>query len=175
MNDLDDDSIDIIFSNVKRVKDIRSFIMINKRFNERYKDKIDKYRLKVYANKDYPLFYEYLQKYTYTKEFMDEVIARVFMNIPKMRPSPVVEMYDLRYIFELMFKGYALNGSEIKDFNFHFYIHFYDKIKDCLDQDRKKTLEKIEKCSYLFSLKQNPKIKHNSRNSDDFIWISLNK
>ena len=50
-----------------------------------------------------------------------------------------------------------------------------DKIKDCLDQDRAKTLAKIEKCSYLFSLKQNPKIKYNHRNSEDFIWISLYK
>ena len=57
MNELNDDNVDIIFSNVKRVKDIRSFIMINKRLNERYRDKIDKYRLKVYANKDYPLLY----------------------------------------------------------------------------------------------------------------------
>ena len=130
---------------------------------------------KVYTNKDYPLFYEYLQKYSYKKEFMDEVIARTFMNIPKIWASRAVEMYDLRYIFELMFKGYALNRDEIKDLNRHFYNHFYQKIRDCLDPDRSKTLSNIEKCSYLFSLKQDPRMKHNHRNSEDFIWISIYK
>ena len=175
MNELNDDLLDLIFLSVTIVKDIRSFISVNKRMNIRYKDEIEKYKLKIYVNQDYLSFYEYLYRYSYGESFMDQIIAKAFMNIPKIWPSPVVEMYDLRYIFELMCKGYALESEEIKNYNIHFYIHFYHKIKECLDSDRKKTIQNIEKDSYLFSLKQDPKIKSSSKNGSNFQWISIHK
>ena len=174
MNELNNDILDSIFLFLTQIKDIRSFIEVNKGINARYKDKIEKYKIKLYANKDYLLFYKYLNQYQYDKEFMSQLIARVFMNVPKFRPSPAVEMYDLRYIFELMFKGYALDKDQVKDYNVHLYIHFYHKIMDCLDVDRQKTIQKIEKSSYLFSLKQNPKI-NKIKNNTNFKWISIRK
>ena len=72
------------------------------------KDEIEKFKLKIYVNQDYLSFYEYLYRYSYGESFMDQIIAKAFMNIPKIWPSPVVEMYDLRYIFELIQNNFSL-------------------------------------------------------------------
>jgi len=100
---------------------------------------------------------------------MNKIIIKAFMNIPKIKPSLVVEMYDLRYIFELIYNNYNIKDEDIKRYNPHFYIHFYKKIKNCIiNNDRKLTLERIENDSYLYSLKQN-KFKNNKE------WITIQK
>ena len=175
MNELNQDVLDSIFLYLKNIRDIRSFIGINKRLNERYKTEIIKYKIKLYTNTDYLLFYDFLNRYQYEPEFIDEVIAKAFICVPKFWPSAVVEMYDLRFIFELMFQGYALNKEQIKNYNPHLYIHFYNKIRECLDSNRSKTLENIEQSSYLFSLRQNPRIKQTMKNGPNFTWISILK
>ena len=58
MNELSDDILDSIFLCIKEIKDIRSFIGVNKRFNEGYKDRINKYKIFLFINKDYLNFYK---------------------------------------------------------------------------------------------------------------------
>ena len=169
MNELSDDILDSIFLCIKEIKDIRSFIGVNKRFNERYKERINKYKLILYVNQDYLNFYEILHKNNYTRDrnYIEKIIVKAFMNIPTIRYK-VVDFYDLRYVFELMFLGYGLQSEDIKLYNIHFYIHFYDKIKKCLKFNREDTLNEIEKSSYLFTLKQ-------SSNKIGKSWASLIK
>ncbi len=169
MNELSDDILDSIFLCIKEIKDIRSFIGVNKRFNERYKERINKYKLILYVNQDYLNFYEILHKNNYTRDrnYIEKIIVKAFMNIPTIRYK-VVDFYDLRYVFELMFLGYGLQSEDIKLYNIHFYIHFYDKIKKCLKFNREDTLNEIEKSSYLFTLKQ-------SSNKIGKTWVSLIK
>ena len=169
MNELSDDILDTIFLCIKEMKDIRSFIGVNKRFNERYKERINKYKLILYVNQDYLNFYEILHKNNYTRDrnYIEKIIVKAFMNIPTIRYK-VVDFYDLRYVFELMFLGYGLQSEDIKLYNIHFYIHFYDKIKKCLKFNREDTLNEIEKSSYLFTLKQ-------SSNKIGKTWVSLIK
>ena len=151
------------------------FIKTNKFLYENFKKEIQKYKLKSYANKDYINFYYTLKDNTYDdhyeKIYMNEIIARCFMYIPNIWASQNCGVYDLRFIFELMFKGYD-PGKEVKRYNVHFYIHFYKRIKDCLSDSREETLAKIETDSYLFSLKQNPKFR-TDRNGKDFKWHLL--
>ena len=88
------------------------------------------------------------------------IIAKSFINIPRIKPTSVIEMYDLRFIFELLYNGYCPSNDEIKRLNIHFYIHFYSKLKNCIIlNDRELTIKNIEKDSYLFSLKQKPRLK----------------
>ena len=90
------------------------------------------------------------------------------MNIPIIKDSKAYGIYDLRYIFELLYAGYEIKTDDIKIYNVHFYIHFYDKIMKCIVyNNREKTIKNIEKCSYLTSLKQNPKFKKQKN------WISI--
>ena len=105
---------------------------------------------------------------------MNKIIIKSFMNIPQVWNSSVSCMYDLRYIFELIYKGYGLETDDIKIYNLHFYIHFYKKIIDCIENDREKTIKNIEKCPYLFTLKQNPKFR-TTKNGLNFKWISIVK
>ena len=167
MNELSDDILDTIFLCIKEMKDIRSFIGVNKRFNERYKEKIEKYKIFLFINKDYLNFYKVLHENNYSDEYMNLIVVKAFMNIPTVRYK-VVDFYDLRYVFELMFLGYGLHSNNIKLYNIHFYIHFYHKIKKCLKENREDTLYEIEKSSYLFTLKQ-------SSNKIGDSWVSLIK
>tara|TARA_Y100001970_G_C14143233_1_gene808372 strand:+ start:826 stop:1341 length:516 start_codon:yes stop_codon:yes gene_type:complete len=170
MNILSFDTIDIIFDYLDpKLK--YYFTLLNHLFYEHFNIKIQKYKLLNYINKDYLNFYKTLNENNYTTDiqFIDKVIAKTFMNIPTIRPSKVVEMYDLRFVFELIFNGYCPNDSDIKLYNVHFYIHFYQRIKQCIVNNRQVTINNIEKDSYLFSLKQNSKFK------DDSNWISIYK
>ena len=83
-------------------------------------------------------------------------------------------MYDLRFIFELLYNGYCPTKDEIKRLNIHFYIHFFSKIKDSIIlNNRKLTIDNIERDSYLFSLKQEPKIKEEIKK--EINWVSIHK
>ena len=143
------------------VNDKSSFSQLNRFFYDNFNPEIQKYQLINYVNKDYLKFYQTLNENNYENDikYIDKVIAKTFMNIPTIKPSMVVEMYDLRYAFELIYNGYCPNDSDIRTYNIHFYIHFYKKIKNCIVNNRKLTIKNIEKNSYLFSLKQAPKFK----------------
>lgn len=171
---LNKDILEIIFIKLP-IRERIEFIKTNKFFYENFKKEIQKYKLILYANKDYVNFYHTLNDYKYEdyyeKLYMDKIIARCFMYIPNVWQSRVCCLYDMRFIFELMFKGYD-PGEGVKKYKSHFYIHFYKRIKDCISEDREETLEKIEKDSYLFSLKKNPKFR-TDRNGKDFQWHSL--
>ena len=168
------DILELIFINLP-IRERIKFIETNKFFYENFKKEIQKYKLILYANKDYVNFYHTLNDYKYEdyyeKIYMNKIIARCFMYIPNVWATQTCGMYDLRFIFELIFNGYDLE-KEVKKYNIHFYIHFYKRIKDCLSNSREKTLLEIEKDSYLFSLKRYPKFR-TDRNGENFQWHSL--
>lgn len=168
------DILEIIFINLP-IRERIKFIKTNKFIYENFKKEIQKYKLILYANKDYVNFYHTLTENTYNdyyeKMYIDRVIVRCFVCIPHIWASYTCGMYDMRFIFELMFEGYDI-AKEVKKYNVHFYIHFYKRIKDCLSDTREKTLLKIENDAYLFSLKKNPPFR-TDRNGKDFQWQSL--
>lgn len=137
---------------------------------------IQKYKLLFYLNNDYNQFYILLNNYNYSEEeqLMNKIIARAFMRIPNIEMSLVCSMYDLRFIFELMFHGYGRNKNEIKRIcSPHFYIHFYPKLNSLITCDRKETLDRIEKSPYLFSLKQKPSFTNSIKKRKNFKWDSI--
>ena len=171
------DNIDILYNiyiNLP-IRERIEFIKTNKFLYENFKKGIQKYKLKSYANKDYVNFYYTLKDNTYEdyyeKIYMNKIITKCFMCIPVIQALHSCGMYDLRFIFELIFNGYDPE-KEVKKYNVHFHIHLYERIKDCLSDSREETLAKIETDSYLFSLKQNPKFSK-KRNIKDFQWHSL--
>lgn len=168
------DILEIIYNNLP-IKERLKFIRTNKFFYNNFKKETRKYKLKLYLNKDYEKFYHTLKdnKYEdyYEKIYINEIITKCFMCIPNVWASHTCGMYDLRFIFELIFNGYDPE-KEVREYNIHFHIHFYERIKDCLSETRNETLEKIEKDSYLFSLKKNPKFR-TDRNGPNFQWKSL--
>jgi hypothetical protein len=182
MNNLNDEIIIKIMNNLEYVKNRYSLSLVNKEYNSLITPEIEKYKLIKYLNNDYLKFYEELNKNEFDfrnkcdLNFMNKVITRSFMNIPTIQSSRICSMYDLRYVFEFMYNGYDLETDDIKIYNSHFYIHFYEKIKKCIIHDnRDKTINNIEKCSYLFSLKQNPNFHSSILSKQDFKWISIQK
>ena len=164
------DIIYLIYDNIN-YKDKYNFFLIIKDLYNLLKDDYVKFKLIKYVNNDYLNYYNLLTNHNYKndQDFMNLITVKAFMNIPKLKPSLAVEMYDLRYVFELIYKNYCLNDKDIKRYNPHFYIHFYKKIKNCIVIDnRELTLSNINKDSYLYSLKQN-KFKNNKD------WVSIQK
>ena len=167
MNTLSEDILLKIF-NSSTIEDKRKLCELNKDFNKLFNPLLQKYKLILFLNNDYLQFYRYLNTYDYSKEYeyMNKIIIKSFMNIPIIKPSKVCCMYDFRFIFELMYNRYRIETDDIKIYNIHFFIHFYQKILNCIGKDRKETIENIEECNYLVSLKQNPKFK-------DLKWTSI--
>jgi len=174
MNSLSDDVLLEIF-NFCEVKEKKKLCEVNKFFYELFTPRIQKYKLITFLNQDYLQFYNCLNNYDYSDEitYMEKVIVRSFMTIPTVWASHSCGMYDLRFIFELMYKGYDIETDDIKIYNLHFYIHFYSRIKQCIANTRKETLSNIDKCAYLFSLRKNPKFRKTIKNGPEFEWVSL--
>ena len=171
---LSDDILLEIFT-LCEVKDKKKLCEVNKFFYELLTPKLQKYKLITFLNQDYLQFYKFLNEYDYSGDitYMEKVIVRSFMTIPTVWASHICGMYDLRFIFELMYKGYDIKTEDIKIYNLHFYIHFYSRIKKCIANTRKETLSNIDKCAYLFSLRKNPKFRKTSKNGPEFEWVSL--
>lgn len=178
MNKLNNDIIILIYDKLN-ISDKNNFIKINKLYYDLLISDFKKYKIMLYVNNDYLEFYNYITNYEYNKLnekiFINKVIIKAFMNIPHLWLSNYLCLYDLRYVFEILYNKYKIESSDIKIYNAHFYIHFYQKILNCLDDTREKTLENINKTSYLTSLKQNLCIKKNKRNGENFKWVSIKK
>lgn len=158
------------------IKDSYNLLFVNKNISNIISKEIHKYKILFYLNNDYTKFYEMLNMYNYSQEekIMDKIIIRSFMRIPNIDMSLVCAMYDLRFIFELMFMGFGRNKEIIKNIcSPHFYIHFYHKLNSIISSDRKETINRIEKSHYLFSLKQNPTFTTLIKQREDFKWESL--
>ena len=162
--------------NIENISDKKNFMIINKEYYKILKKQIEKYKIIKYLNNNYSNFNKILTenhydfRYKSDIDILSKVIVKSFMNIPIINDSKVYGIYDLRYIFELLYAGYEIKTDDIKIYNIHFYIHFYDKIMKCIVyNNREKTIENIERCPYLTSLKQNPKFKNHDK------WTTIKK
>ena len=175
MDELSNDILLLIFDSLYEIKDKKTMTELNKFYNYLLSPSLRKFKLIKYLNNDYLKFYECLNSNNYSRDiiFMGKVVIKSFMNIPTIWVRRSCSMYDLRFIFELMMKGYGLDTNDIKIYNLHFYIHFYSRIKKCIANTRKETLSNIDKCAYLFSLRKNPKFRKTSKNGPEFEWVSL--
>lgn len=178
LNKLNDEIIIEIFYQLKTVNDKKNFVLTNKENYKILNKLLHKYRLIKYLNNDYSKFYEIIKnnqfnlKYECDLNLIDKIIIRSFMYIPVLNASRTFGFYDFRFIFELLYAGFRVETNNVKIYNIHFYTHFYSKIIKCIVfNDRKKTLENIEKCPYLLSLKKNNNFK-DKFNKD---WISIHK
>ena len=171
-----EDIFDIIFSHIEKIEDLINYSLVNKTFYEKYHKDLQKYKLKLCINKDYRETYHLLDKYEYDiqSEYMKEVIKKSIKTIPNIWKNNIAALYDMRYIFEIMYR-YELEDEVIKNLNIHFFIHFYKIIKSCIVRgERRITINNINKSSILTSLKRNFKIKENRHSSvNDSDWIYL--
>jgi transcriptional regulator with PAS, ATPase and Fis domain len=189
MDEISDEISINIYEKIYKVKDKHNMIQVNKYFNNLFQDDFNKYYVKKLLNTDYLEFYKYLNKYDYEMDFLNKLLINATEDIHTVWSQNVTkrciwsqnvsryESYDLRYIFELMYKGCILKdnietmyqGSIIKVnitsymVNKHinnntrnFYKNFYKHIlQSIVYNDRQATLFNIEHSSVMISaLKQ---------------------
>ena len=129
------------------------FTQCNKYLYENYNKEYHKYKIYNSINNDYISFYKLLQRYKYTNNEYND-----FLRI-SLKDTPIIGralgFYDMRFIFELMFinQDHSIDTEEICLLNSHFFIHFYERLLNCICHDRNKTKENINHSQYLHSLK----------------------
>lgn len=150
------DIIDLLLNQLN-LKNKINFIKSNKFIYHNFIKLYEKYKIYLFINNDYLIFYNYLKNNDYSINDLNDFIKISIRNIPIVYKNNICGFYDLKYIFELFYinQNNLLSDSEIKNINLHFYIHFYEKIKNILNNDRNICIQNIEKTKYLISLHQN--------------------
>ena len=161
--------VNIILENITEYKDKNNFILINKYLYKTYNKKIKFYRLEIYLNNDYIKFYKLLNKYNYEEdiEYLNKILNLSVNNINNIWENDYMGYFDLRYIFELIYKfNDVIKYINIKNISLKYLINI---LNSCIVKNRCKTIENIEK-SILSSLKNdfNPISKKNN-----IEWIKL--
>ena len=148
------DIIDNII-NILNPKNKIIFICSNKVLYKHYYFIIHKYSIYKWLHTNYDKFYNSLQMNIYSSDDINQLLKKSILNVQYISNNRSTE-YDIRYIFELLFKGgYTLSKYELKVLNPHLYIHFIQIILKYLSDDRSITLKKINKSKLLFSLQPN--------------------
>jgi hypothetical protein len=176
-NNIPHDIIFYILDNIDTYRDKINFISTNKSYYHGFIDDLKKYKLIKTINNHYYETCELLDKYEYdsNSSFMDDVLEKTLLHIPTIWSNTTCGFYDMRYIFELMFR-FKFSENEIKRLNTHFFTHFYGRIEECIVKgDREKTLENINEKKMLRCLSYNFKIEKNNKNPFNFQWFYLKK
>ena len=136
------DIINIIFEGLSHHDKI-TFSHINQYTYHNYHNKC-KYLLFDHLNKDYKCFKEWMKRYTYTENELQEIGIVCISDIGTVWESPLTCYYDIRYIFELIYAGLDYNNKEIKDRIQHLNLFLImTTIKKCISFNRFETIHKI--------------------------------
>lgn len=159
MDKLPDEIIFLIYNLIDNTKYSGYFIQINKRNNKLLKDSYKKFYIESLLNKDYFLFYKYLKNNYYEKKFLQKLFIKALKDTLIVWSNFQNGFMDMRFLFELMFNGCEIDKNIISENDLHknyFYNHFYDDLHSCIIYDnRKKTIDNINKIPKLYSLKKN--------------------
>ena len=132
-------------------KDKITLNYVNKYINEICK--IEKLKIYYYLYRDYISFYNYLNKYHFNIIDIDHLMFLSIKNIKLVYKYNRFSFYDMRYLFELLYKyDYRLSDTIIKELNIHFYIHFYNHLISVIDKDKKITKKNINKNKIIIQL-----------------------
>lgn len=150
------DIIDLLLNQLN-LKNKINFIKSNKIIYHNFKKIYEKYKIYLFINNDYLIFYNYLKNNYYSIDDLNDFIKISIRDIPTVYKNNICGFYDLKYIFELFYlnQNNLLLEDEIRNINLHFYIHFYHKLINILNNDRQKCIKNIEKTKYLISLHKN--------------------
>ena len=144
----------IIYNNIYETKNKKYFIQINKNTNNLLQEDFDKLYFEKTLNNNYLQFYKLLNKYDYDMDYLNSLLIKAIEKILTVWGNRSCGFYDMRFIFELMYKG-CIQSSYINHTAKHFYRFFYNDIKECIVyNDRQATLINIENSKKLLSLKR---------------------
>lgn len=136
------DIINIIFEGLSHHDKI-TFSHINQYTYHNYHKKC-KYLIFDYLNKDYRFFKEWMKRYTYTENELEEIGILCISDIRTVWESPLYCYYDIRYLFELIYAGLDYHNKEIKDRIQQMNLFLImTTIKKCISFNRFETIHKI--------------------------------
>ena len=147
-----DDIIDIIFEK-SSYHDKITFSHINQYTYQNY-HKASKYSVFNHLNKDYKLFKEWMKRFTYTENELEQLGIVCIRDIGTVWDGSIPGgYYDLRYIFELIFAGLDYHNKEVRDSIQQMNLFVIMRtIKKCISFNRFETVHKINQEIMLRSL-----------------------
>lgn len=134
---LSTDNLNFIFNKLNII-DKKNFILCNTELNKYFGgENLKKYKIEFYIYNDFCNFYKFLNKYSYTEEYLNTLAIKIIKYIPSIYGCRSSGYYDMRYIFEIMYYGIILENNLVERLNKHFYIFFYKNLKDCFINQNK--------------------------------------
>ena len=152
-------------------------IICFKEFYNKYDHILKKYKIHYHLNNNnYVQFYNLLDTFDYNKNEVLNLMVKSLkvmkiINRYKKRILRISSFYDMRFIFELLYKyEYRLDESTVKNENIHFHLHFYNQLLSCIyHNDRSKTKKKINNNKMLISLHSSFKGIYNTNIIEDIM------
>lgn len=108
---INDDIIDIIFKYLD-YNDMILFSHINSFLMKKYKKTI-KYKIFDFLNNDYKLFNRCIQRYSYNEREITTLFTNGIDGINIIWGTTMTGSYDLRYLFELIYKGVDIRSVDL--------------------------------------------------------------
>lgn len=143
------DIIENIYINLEK-EDCLYFTHINKYTYKYFKIK-NKYRIFEFINKDYKLFKKYINIYKYNKQEIDNIGLISCLNTLEINSS-LYNYYDLRFIFEALYKKSKINTELIDN---KVLIYIINCLKKCISFNRFETIFNINNELCLYPLHYN--------------------
>lgn len=123
-------------------------------------------------NKDYDIFFEFIRRYKYTVDELNEIGLIGVKTINIIWGSSLKGYYDLRYLFEIIYKGMDIKNEEIvKNIKDERILLMIKEIYNCKSFSRYETQLNVNKKPLLTSLH----VSFTPQNKDDLFYIERNK
>ena len=155
---INDNILFIIFRNLSFIDMIRFSHVNNLTYNIFYNN--NKSLIYNYINDDYNRFYSLLNMYKYEVDEISQMGLQSIMNMKTIMTNNDKIYYDLRYLFELVNKGFTVttefNNSSLDK---KVILIMIKAMKRCISFSRNETIMKIYNEPILYSLRRNINIK----------------
>lgn len=163
---IDDNILFIIFRKLSFIDMIR-FSHVNKlTYNIFYND--NKNLIHNYINYDYKRFYALLNMYKYDVDEITQIGLQSIMNMRTIMTDNNKIYYDLRYLFELVNKGFIVTTElDNTGLDKKVILIMFKAMKRCISFSRYETIMKIYNEPILYSLRRNIQIKQ----PKDFLFL----
>lgn len=145
-----EDLFDLIFITLS-YEDKISFSQINSFTYNTYYHRI-RYTIHKSLLTDYRLFKMCFQRYTYTEEEIQDIGITAVKGIGSVWDISERGYYDLRYLFELIYRGLNIDEDIIQNTKYSNLPIIMKKIKQCISFTRSETIHKVNNEVMLYSL-----------------------
>ena len=150
-----DDLIELIYLKIdpRRTHDRLNLIKTNRHLYKKYYNTVVKMNIHKTLNRDYLGFFRFLNTFSYSNKEKSILLKGALKNTPVVWDNETCGIWDLRYIFELMYNGAYVDIQTKLSINQSVTGTMCGRITRCIfPGNRYKTMEALDRDDHLQSL-----------------------